>query len=100
MFAGECVVLKKPPSPAVLRLVRRIKELRLAAGQTQEHVAEKAGVAYKYYQEIEGGRAALRLATLEKLAAHHGLELDDLFIPKADGAAHSKRSRTSRRPPP
>jgi len=70
----------KPQSPAIQRLVHRIKNLRLAAGQTQEHVAEKAGIAYKYYQEIEGGRrTALRLTTLERLAEHYGLELDDLF---------------------
>ncbi len=86
---------KKKPSPAVLRLIVRIKELRRAAGQTQEHVAEKAGIAYKYYQEIEGGRAALRLSTLEKLAAHYGLELDDLFIQTTPSAPLS--SRTGRR---
>jgi transcriptional regulator with XRE-family HTH domain len=57
------------------RLLARIRQLREAKGLTQETFAEKAGLAYKYYQHVESGRRRdIRLSTIEKLAKALDLE--------------------------
>jgi len=61
-------------------LRKRLKELRLKAGVTQEEFAAKAGFSYKYYQAIEAGRRKnLRLKTIETLSRAYGLRIDQLF---------------------
>jgi DNA-binding XRE family transcriptional regulator len=45
--------------PRILpHLLKRLKQLRKNAGLTQEQFAERAGISYKYYQQIESGRKA------------------------------------------
>lgn len=57
-----------------LRFSRVLKKLRKAKGLTQEALAQKAGVDYKYLQKLEGrDPSSPTLATLEKIA--HGLEI-------------------------
>jgi len=46
---------------------KRIREARLKVGLTQEALAEKAGVDYKYLQRMRHG-LLLKLETIEKLA--------------------------------
>jgi transcriptional regulator with XRE-family HTH domain len=67
--------------PRILpHLLRRLKRLRRKAGLTQEQFAERAGMSYKYYQQIESGRKAdLRLSTLERLAAAHRIKVSRLL---------------------
>jgi len=61
-------------------LLKRLRELRLRRGLTQEAFAEQAGFSYKYYQAVEAGRKRdLRLSTLERLAEAHGMELWQLL---------------------
>jgi transcriptional regulator with XRE-family HTH domain len=61
-------------------LLKRLRELRLRKGLTQEAFAEQAGFSYKYYQAVEAGRKRdLRLSTLERLAEAHGMELWQLL---------------------
>ena len=61
-------------------LLKRLRELRLRRGLTQEAFAEQAGFSYKYYQALEAGRKRdLRLSTLERLAEAHGMELWQLL---------------------
>ncbi len=69
------------PTPRILpTLLKRLKQLRKRAGLTQEAFAEKAGMSYKYYQQIEAGRKRdLRLSTLEKLAKEHRIRLSELL---------------------
>lgn len=56
-------------------------DLRLKSGLTQEALAERAGITYKYYQAVEAGRKKdLRLSTLTKLARAHGLRLSEFFF--------------------
>lgn len=51
-------------------------------GLTQEAFAEEAQISYKYYQAVEAGRKIdLRLSTLERFAAAHGLEVWELLLP-------------------
>lgn len=62
------------------RLLMRIRQLREAHGLTQESFAERAGLAYKHYQQVEAGRKYdLRLSTLIKIAEGLGLKLSELF---------------------
>jgi transcriptional regulator with XRE-family HTH domain len=61
-------------------LLKRLRELRLVKGLTQEAFAEQAGFSYKYYQAVEAGRKRdLRLSTLERLAEAHEMELWQLL---------------------
>ena len=51
------------------KLGQRIKELRKKNGLTQDGLAEKTGIDYKYIQKIEGKKPpAVRIDTIEKLA--------------------------------
>ena len=57
-----------------LRFANALKKLRKAKGLTQEALAQRAGVDYKYLQKLEGGNpSSPTLATMEKLA--NGLEV-------------------------
>ena len=61
-------------------MARRIKELRQKRGLTQEEAAEKAGIKYKYYQEMESANLRdMRFSTLEKIAKGLGVKLSQLF---------------------
>lgn len=62
------------------RLLARIRKLREANGLTQEAFAERAGLTYKHYQQVEAGRKQdVRLSTLIKMAEGLGLKLTELF---------------------
>lgn len=91
------------------RLLARIRELREAKGLTQEAFAEKAGLAYKYYQHVEAGRRRdIRLSTLVKLAKALGLEpwqlLNFDFTPAAvveepgEHGFHRRSGKAARKP--
>jgi transcriptional regulator with XRE-family HTH domain len=57
------------------RVLARVRQLREALHLTQEAFAERAGLKYKHYQSMEGGRKIdIRFSTLEKLAKACGLE--------------------------
>jgi transcriptional regulator with XRE-family HTH domain len=72
---------KRPPE--ALFLAQRLRALREQAGFTQEGLAEHAGISYKMYQSYEAGRRwNLRLSSILKLAAIHGLTLSSLFSSK------------------
>ena len=61
------------------RLLARIRQLREAKGLTQESFAERAGLTYKHYQQVEAGRKSdVRLSTLIKMAEGLGLKLSEL----------------------
>jgi transcriptional regulator with XRE-family HTH domain len=52
-----------------LHVGKRVKELRKKLGLTQEELAEKTGLDYKYLQRIEGRSPTnLKLETIEKFA--------------------------------
>ncbi|MBY0229530.1 MAG: helix-turn-helix domain-containing protein [Gemmataceae bacterium] len=63
-------------------LGERLKRLREAAGETQQGLAEKAGLAIGALRAIEQGIVAdPKLTTLRKLAAALGCTIDDLAGP-------------------
>jgi transcriptional regulator with XRE-family HTH domain len=65
-------------------LLKRLRELRKKSGLTQEQFAERIGVSYKYYQQIElGNKRELRLSTVDRLAHGLGAESWKLIRPKS-----------------
>jgi transcriptional regulator with XRE-family HTH domain len=78
--------------------LKNLRRARLNAGLTQEGLAEKAKVAYKYYQNLEAGRLpGMTLATVERLAGVLGTDVWKLFHPSAVPAATRERVRKPRR---
>ncbi len=68
------------PSKTLQILSERLKELRERHDLSQESLAQMSGIAYKYFQEIEGCRRGnLELHTIEKIAGVFGLEAYQLF---------------------
>jgi len=71
---------------------------RLNASLTQEVLAERAKVSYKYYQNLEAGRLeGLTLSTIERLAGALRVEVWKLFHSNAIPAPTRKRARKSKR---
>jgi transcriptional regulator with XRE-family HTH domain len=71
-------------SALALRLQQRLRFLRQQKGLTQEQVAERAGVSYKFYQGVEAGRRPnVGLFTLEKLSKALGVEASELISTKS-----------------
>ena len=68
----------------MIRLIKelgtRIRQLRKIKGWTQEVLAEKAGMDYKYLGAIERGEKNLTLANVEKIAKGLGVEVYQLFL--------------------
>lgn len=50
------------------QVAKAIKRERLKVGITQEALAEKAGLNYKFYQRVESGKSNLTLKTLYKVS--------------------------------
>lgn len=87
-------------SRTVKRLLTRLKQLRELHGYTQERFAEIAGMSYKYYQAVEGGRKAdLRLSTLERLADAYRIEVYELLAPGVPAITRRKVIPTRRNKP-
>lgn len=66
----------------VLRAVgRRVAELRVATGLTQELLAEKLSVSAKYVQQVESGSQNLSLRSLVRIADAVGAQVIALLEP-------------------
>ncbi len=59
---------------------QRIKEIRGAAGITQEQLSEKAGINVKYLSSIERGRENPTLSTVIKISQALMVNIDQFFI--------------------
>ena len=62
---------------------RRIAELRMAAGLTQETLSERFGSTPGRLREIESGRHNPSIVSLSRVAEGLGVELVELFQPPA-----------------
>ena len=60
------------------KLALRVKELRAAAGLTQQQVSERSGLHITYIADIEGGRRNPSFVTLLSLAKGLGVSLSEL----------------------
>ncbi|WFS63063.1 helix-turn-helix domain-containing protein [Pseudodesulfovibrio thermohalotolerans] len=61
------------------RLGGRIRKLRKSRGQTQEQLAQEAGVSDKYLSEVERGVSKVSVEVLDKVASGLNVELRDLL---------------------
>lgn len=66
-------------SQELIRLGRRIRELRLSAGMSQETLAEKAGISPNTVSRIEGGLTEMYVETFRKLAQALGADAGGLL---------------------
>jgi DNA-binding XRE family transcriptional regulator len=64
---------------ALRRLGRQIRQLRRAAGLTQEAAAERARLDYKHYQSIESGNSNVTVASLIGIAKALRVKPAELF---------------------
>lgn len=63
-----------------LKFGKRLRELRKKHGWTQEEVAEKADIAYKHVQRLEGKHPSpVRIDTIEKLAGAFKISISKLL---------------------
>lgn len=72
--------MAKKRDPALLRqLGARFRAIRLAAGKTQEQVAEGLGVQPVTISRWETGKVGLSLPVLNEAAAFFGVALSEVF---------------------
>jgi transcriptional regulator with XRE-family HTH domain len=68
--------------PVSTRFKKRLRQLRLTRGWTQEQAAEACGIGYKLYQLYELGiKANPGLLTLQKVAKGFGLDVSEFLAP-------------------
>lgn len=79
-------------------LGRRLAEIRRARGQTQEQLAELAGINTNYLARVEAGRENLTLDSVTKLANLLEVPVLHLFLPPADRSV--RKGRPPREPAP
>jgi transcriptional regulator with XRE-family HTH domain len=73
--------IMKLPDPLLKDLGLRFRKVRLAAGLSQEQVAQRAGISRPRYRDVETGAAAARATTLVNIARALGMEI--MLIPQA-----------------
>lgn len=73
------------------RMGARVRQLRHARRLTQEQLAERAGLSYKFLGEVERGRGNPTLTTLAALSDALGIRLVDLLALEPDRPRLSPR---------
>jgi transcriptional regulator with XRE-family HTH domain len=58
---------------------RRVRQLRIRAGMTQERLAERAEISVSFLSMIERGERSPHLETLERLALGLEVPVEELF---------------------
>jgi transcriptional regulator with XRE-family HTH domain len=86
-------VPKQTPEELARNVGRRVAEVRLSQGLTQQDFATLIRNSVQWISRIENGEENLTLATLVKLADALKLEVAELFRPPAPGARKAKRGR-------
>ncbi len=71
----------KAEEEALQSIGDHFRRTRLAAGLTQEQVADLAGISRPRYRDVETGAAAARGTTLVNIARALGLEM--MLVPQA-----------------
>jgi transcriptional regulator with XRE-family HTH domain len=61
------------------KLGRNMKRIRLEKGMTQGDICRKLGLDRAYISNLENGKKNPTLATIEKLAAALGIDMDMLL---------------------
>lgn len=82
------------PEQVLRDIGRRVAELRMKQGMTQERFAEAVlGVSLKYLQAVEAGRENLTVISLVKLANLANANVAELFTPPASREIRRGRPR-------
>jgi transcriptional regulator with XRE-family HTH domain len=79
------VATKRKIRPLRERFGKRLRSLRIAAGLTQEQLAEKSDISVDFLSLIERGRNSPSFDNLDSLASALQLPASDLFIFEEDG---------------
>lgn len=69
---------------------RRLRELRMARGLSQEELAHRAGMHATYLGGIERGERNPALVNIGRLAGALGVTLADLFAPFRGGSVRKR----------
>lgn len=78
-------------------LTQNLRRARLSAGLTQQVLAERAGLDYKYYQDLESQRlSGITVATIDKIAEVLSVEVWRLFHPTEIPEPPIKKARSPR----
>jgi transcriptional regulator with XRE-family HTH domain len=77
----------------MISLGRRIKQIRVSLGMSQQSLAEKLGVSRPSISQIENGARKVCAEELEKLAAVFNLSVDALLDPGKEPQIVIKESR-------
>lgn len=72
-------------------LGRRIRALRKGRGWTQEELAAKAGVDYKWLGSVERGERNVTINNVERIARGLGVEALQLFMFTSSGEERPER---------
>lgn len=82
-----------------VRFGRRVRELRLSSGLTQEQLAKAAGLDAKHIGVIERGKKASSFGAVARLAKALHVDIHELFVPDGQsGTATPKRGSSSQSP--
>jgi len=65
------------------KLADFVRKSRLAAGQTQLELAQKAGVGLRFLREMEQGKTTLRMDAVNKVLKLFGKELGPVDLPRS-----------------
>ena len=75
---------------AIQTLRANLRRLRAARNLTQEQIAERAGLTYRHYQDVEAAaRPGLQLATVERLAKAFDVPTWRLLLAESDRTRES-----------
>jgi transcriptional regulator with XRE-family HTH domain len=74
-----------------------LREIRTRQQLTQEQLAERSGLSYKFIGEVERGRGNPTLDTIARLADALGVNITDLLQALPQAAGHAGEYRISRR---
>lgn len=74
-----------------------LRECRVRLKLTQEQLAERSGLSYKFIGEIERGRGNPTLDTIGRLADALGVAVSDLLVAHERTRTHGPEYRITRR---
>jgi transcriptional regulator with XRE-family HTH domain len=75
--------------PVRLRVAKRVKELRLQRGWSQEQLAERAGNTEKHISQVERGKTNVGIDILASIASGLAVDVVDLFPSRSDAGGTS-----------
>lgn len=94
---GQAQAFSSPSFDRTVRIGRRIRELRIAAGETLATLARKSGISASTLSKIENDKVSPTFVSLVRLAAALGMQLNDLIGARAGAIPANARLAVTRR---